>query len=156
MTESEISSLEEQAVAAEEQADEAAAEATSAPVAAPSVAAPETAAAPAAPAASGSQMTVVSTAYALTGTTATGIPVGPGIVAVDPSVIPLGTRMTIPGYGEGVAADTGGAIIGARIDVWVPTEAQAVDLGRAHRHDYPALAAKSSTLAPLFWGGAQR
>ena len=74
-------------------------------------------------------MTVVSTAYALTGTTATGIPVGPGIVAVDPSVIPLGTRMTIPGYGEGVAADTGGAIIGARIDVWVPTEAQAVTWG---------------------------
>ena len=130
LTESEISSLEDQAVAAEEQAEEAAAAAaTSAPPAAAPVAAPEEAAAPAAPAASGTQMTVVSTAYALTGTTATGIPVGPGIVAVDPSVIPLGTRMTIPGYGEGVAADTGGAIIGARIDVWVPTEAQAVQWG---------------------------
>ena len=33
--------------------------------------------------------------------------------------------MTIPGYGEGVAADTGGAIVGLRIDVWVPTEEQA-------------------------------
>ena len=54
-------------------------------------------------------MTVLATAYCLTGTTATGLPVGPGIVAVDPTVIPLGTRMTIPGYGEGVAADTGGA-----------------------------------------------
>ncbi len=75
-------------------------------------------------------MTVVSTAYALTGTTATGIPVGPGIVAVDPTVIPLGTRMTIPGYGEGVAADTGSAIQGAMIDVWVPTEAQAIIWGR--------------------------
>ncbi len=51
-------------------------------------------------------------------------PAGPGqsltVVAVDPNVIPLGTRMTIPGYGEGVAADTGGAIVGNRIDVWVP------------------------------------
>ncbi len=42
------------------------------------------------------------------GTTATGLPVGWGVVAVDPSVIPLGTHMTIPGYGEAVAADTGG------------------------------------------------
>ena len=52
-------------------------------------------------------MTVSATGYCLRGTTATGIPVGWGVVAVDPSVIPLGTRMTIPGYGEGVAADTG-------------------------------------------------
>lgn len=64
-------------------------------------------------------MTVLATAYCLTGTTATGLPVGPGIVAVDPTVIPLGTRMTIPGYGEGVAADTGNSIRGARIDVWM-------------------------------------
>ena len=70
-------------------------------------------------------MTVNATAYSGGGTTATGIPVGWGVVAVDPSVIPLGTRMTIPGYGEGVAADTGSAVIGAMIDVWVPTEAQA-------------------------------
>ena len=68
-------------------------------------------------------------AYALPGTTATGLPVGPGIVAVDPTVIPFGTHMTIPGYGEGVAADTGSAIVGARIDVWVPTEAQANQWG---------------------------
>ena len=64
-------------------------------------------------------MTVYATGYCLRGTTATGLPVGPGIVATDPSVIPLGTRMTIPGYGEGVAADTGGAIVGKRIDVWI-------------------------------------
>ncbi len=38
--------------------------------------------------------------------------------------------MTIPGYGEGVAADTGSAIQGAMIDVWVPTEAQAIIWGR--------------------------
>jgi len=64
-------------------------------------------------------MTVYATGYCIRGTTATGLPVGPGIVATDPSVIPLGTRMTIPGYGEGVAADTGGAIAGKRIDVWI-------------------------------------
>jgi 3D (Asp-Asp-Asp) domain-containing protein len=73
----------------------------------------------------GKILTVVATAYTSRGTTATGIPTGPGIVAVDPSVIPLGTRMTIPGYGEGVAADTGGAIRGPRIDVWVATAAEA-------------------------------
>jgi 3D (Asp-Asp-Asp) domain-containing protein len=64
-------------------------------------------------------MTVTATGYCLEGTTATGLPVGPGIVAVDPSVIPLGTRMTIPGYGEGVATDTGSGVTGARIDVWM-------------------------------------
>ncbi|MCH8919332.1 MAG: G5 domain-containing protein [Chloroflexi bacterium] len=51
------------------------------------------------------------------GTTATGTTVQKGTVAVDPSVIPLGTRMYIPGYGDGVAEDTGGAIIGNIIDL---------------------------------------
>jgi 3D (Asp-Asp-Asp) domain-containing protein len=37
--------------------------------------------------------------------------------------------MTIPGYGEGIAADTGSAIVGARIDVWLPTEAEAQTWG---------------------------
>ena len=51
------------------------------------------------------------------GTTATGTTVQKGTVAVDPSVIPLGTRMYIPGYGDGVAEDTGGAIVGNIIDL---------------------------------------
>lgn len=51
------------------------------------------------------------------GITATGTAVYKGIIAVDPSVIPLGTRMYVPGYGYGVAADTGGAIIGNMIDL---------------------------------------
>jgi 3D (Asp-Asp-Asp) domain-containing protein/septal ring factor EnvC (AmiA/AmiB activator) len=80
---------------------------------------------PQAPVASGQTLTVVATAYTTRGTTATGIPAGPGVVAVDPSVIPLGSRLTIPGYGEGVAADTGGAIQGLRIDLWVSTAAEA-------------------------------
>jgi len=54
------------------------------------------------------------------GITATGVPVDRGIVAVDPSVIPLGTRMYVPGYGYAVAADTGGGIRGAMIDLGYP------------------------------------
>jgi len=45
-------------------------------------------------------------------------------------VIPLGTHMTVPGYGEAIAADTGTAIIGDRIDLWFPTLAQAQAWGR--------------------------
>jgi 3D (Asp-Asp-Asp) domain-containing protein/peptidoglycan hydrolase CwlO-like protein len=75
-------------------------------------------------------MTVSATGYSLRGRTATGAPVGWGVVAVDPSVIPLGTRMTIPGYGEGIAADTGSAVVGATIDLWFPTLAQARNWGR--------------------------
>jgi 3D (Asp-Asp-Asp) domain-containing protein len=75
-------------------------------------------------------LTVTSTGYSLPGRTSTGLPVGFGIVAVDPAVIPLGTRITIPGYGEGVAGDTGGAVQGMTIDLWFPTLAQALAWGR--------------------------
>jgi 3D (Asp-Asp-Asp) domain-containing protein len=78
----------------------------------------------------GGTLTVVATGYASGGTTATGLPVGWGIVAVDPSVIPLGTRMTIPGYGEAVAADTGSAVQGATVDLWFPTVREALAWGR--------------------------
>jgi 3D (Asp-Asp-Asp) domain-containing protein len=89
------------------------------------------AASPAAPATSGSRtLTVLATGYTIAGRTATGAPVGYGVVAVDPAVIPLGTAMMIPGYGEGVAADTGGAVRGAAIDLWFPTPAQAATWGR--------------------------
>lgn len=54
------------------------------------------------------------------GRTATGVLVTYGIVAVDPDVIPLGTRMFIPGYGYAVAADTGGAVKGYIIDLGFP------------------------------------
>ncbi|HYZ18656.1 MAG TPA: 3D domain-containing protein [Gaiellaceae bacterium] len=86
-------------------------------------------AARAAPVAGGKTFSVTATGYSLQGRTATGVSVAWGVVAVDPSVIPLGTRMSIPGYGEGIAADTGGAVVGARIDLWFPTEAEALAWG---------------------------
>jgi len=49
--------------------------------------------------------------------TSTGYPLGPGVVAVDPNVIPYGTILDIPGYGRGVAADCGGAIRHRRLDL---------------------------------------
>ena len=78
----------------------------------------------------GRTLTVSATAYSLPGHTASGLPVGWGVVAVDPTVIPLSTRMTIPGYGEGVAADVGSGIRGAMIDLWFPTLGQALAWGR--------------------------
>lgn len=72
------------------------------------------------------QLVVSATCYDLPGRTATGMPVGQGVVAVDPSVIPLGTRMYVPGYGNGVAADVGSGIKGATIDLWMtPTQCAA-------------------------------
>lgn len=68
------------------------------------------------------------TGYSLLGTTSTGAASGPGICAVDPSYIPLGTQIRIDGLGACVAADTGPDVIGAHIDVWVPTADQAYGL----------------------------
>ncbi len=85
----------------------------------------------AAPQASGSRtITVTATGYALSGRTATGIAVGWGVVAVDPSVIPLGSKLSIPGYGEAVAADVGGGVRGTAIDLWFPSTAEAHGWGR--------------------------
>jgi 3D (Asp-Asp-Asp) domain-containing protein len=127
LNQAQIGSLDAQAQAIEAQARRVAVErvaSTQTAVVAPSPA-------PTAPSSTGSStLTVTATAYTLQGHTATGAPVGYGVVAVDPSVIPLGTRMTIPGYGEGVAADTGGAIQGAVIDLWFPTAAEAAIWGR--------------------------
>lgn len=53
-----------------------------------------------------------------------------GTVAADLSVIPMGTRLEIPGYGIGVVQDTGRAIKGARIDLWFPTHKEALRWGR--------------------------
>jgi len=47
-----------------------------------------------------------------------------------PGLIPLGTRLTIPGYGLAVAADVGSGVHGPMIDLWFPTLAQARAWGR--------------------------
>lgn len=62
------------------------------------------------------------------GLTATGLPVTPGVVAVDPEVIPLGSTVIIDGQ-EYLAADTGGAIKGNHVDIAVATHQEADALG---------------------------
>jgi len=64
------------------------------------------------------------------GYTATGLKAGRGVIAVDPKVIPLGTRVYVEGYGYAVAADTGGAIKGNKIDVCMDTVAECRSWGR--------------------------
>jgi 3D (Asp-Asp-Asp) domain-containing protein len=58
-----------------------------------------------------------------------GLPLGRGIVAVDPNVIPMGTKLYIEGYGEAIAADQGNAIKGNRIDLYFDTHQQALNWG---------------------------
>jgi 3D (Asp-Asp-Asp) domain-containing protein len=52
-----------------------------------------------------------------------------GTIAVDPKVIPLGTKIYVPGYGWGVAEDTGGLIKGNRLDVFFDTKKEALTWG---------------------------
>lgn len=83
-------------------------------------------------------LTMTATAYTAecegcTGITATGINLNEDrtkkVVAVDPSVIPLGTRVYVEGYGEAIAGDVGGAIKGNKIDIHVPTKEEAFQWG---------------------------
>ncbi len=70
-------------------------------------------------------------AYTYTGhNTSCGMKPAVGLVAVDPNVIPLGTRLYIEGYGYATAADTGGAIKGNRIDVFMEEKGQCLSWGR--------------------------
>ena len=62
--------------------------------------------------------------------TATGLPAAHGVVAVDPDVIPLGTRLYIPGYGVAIAADTGGMIEGDMIDLCMEDYDDCMAFGR--------------------------
>jgi 3D (Asp-Asp-Asp) domain-containing protein len=77
--------------------------------------------------------TYTATAYSLRGRTASGKPVSRGLIAADPQVLPLGTRVRVEAgslSGEYLVADTGGAIKGRRIDIWTPTTRQALQFGR--------------------------
>lgn len=64
------------------------------------------------------------------GITSIGLRAGHGIIAVDPRVIPYGTRLYVEGYGYGLAADCGGAIKGNRIDLCFNTHEEAIRFGR--------------------------
>jgi len=80
-------------------------------------------------------MRMTATAYLPTdgdgrGITKSGLMARYGIVAVDPHVIPLGTRVFIPGYGTALAADTGGDINGARIDLCMEDYNSCMNFGR--------------------------
>ena len=78
-----------------------------------------------------STMSVVSTAYSINGTTATGTQTRWGVIAVDPSVIPYGTKVYIPEFGMTfIAEDCGGAIKGNKIDIYMPSIADAKQWGR--------------------------
>ena len=71
------------------------------------------------------------TAYTWTGNqTATGTWPSRGTIAVDPAIIPLGTRLYVEGYGEGIAEDTGGAIQGEIIDLYMESEDECWAWGR--------------------------
>ena len=75
----------------------------------------------------------VATAYSLRGRTASGRMVSRGLIAADPRVLPLGSRvrLEVPGYhGEYLVADTGGMIKGKRIDIWTPSSREAMQFGR--------------------------
>lgn len=138
----EQAAAEQAAVAEAERAAAAQASAeTPAPAAQPAVqtaqvAAPAQTAAPAKPA-SGRTVTVSATAYSrnqagLSNTTATGIDLrqNPMVIAVDPSVIPLGSLVEVPGYGIAIAGDTGSAIKGNRIDLHMEDLSAAIAFGR--------------------------
>jgi 3D (Asp-Asp-Asp) domain-containing protein/LysM repeat protein len=83
-------------------------------------------------------ITVKATAYTAnckgcTGITKTGVNLKANpskkIIAVDPSIIPLGSKVYVEGYGKAIAADIGGAIKGKRIDVFIPSQKAAIQYG---------------------------
>ena len=80
-------------------------------------------------------MSMEATAYLPTdgsgaGVTATGVRATYGVVAVDPRIIPLGSKVYIPGYGVALAADTGGAIKGYKIDLCMESYSECMRFGR--------------------------
>ncbi|WP_375200504.1 LysM peptidoglycan-binding domain-containing protein [Lysinibacillus sp. RS11] len=84
------------------------------------------------------EITVEASAYTAScegcsGITATGINLKTNpnakVISVDPTVIPLGSKVYVEGYGEAIAGDTGGAIKGNRIDVFFPSQQDAINFG---------------------------
>ena len=90
----------------------------------------------------------VATAYSLRGRTASGLNVSKGLIAADPRVLPLGSRVRIDAgtySGEYLVADTGTMVKGRRIDIWTPTGREAMKFGR-----------RTVKLTILSYGGKRR
>lgn len=79
-------------------------------------------------------MTFVATAYSLKGKMANGQTVHSGAIAADPKVLPIGSVVMIENMGIFTVKDTGGAIKGNRIDIWMPSRKQALKFGRRKVH----------------------
>ena len=78
-------------------------------------------------------LSYVATAYSLRGKTASGKYVTKGLIAADPRLLPLGSRVRLEAgaySGEYLVADTGGRIRGRKIDIWTPTSREAMRFGR--------------------------
>ncbi|WP_444685040.1 peptidoglycan-binding protein [Alkalicoccus luteus] len=131
----------EEAAAEEAAAEEAAAEEAAAEEAAAEEAAAEEAATTSSSSgeAEGETLTVEATAYTAnctgcTGVTATGIDLNANpdqkVIAVDPNVIPLGSTVEVEGYGTAIAGDTGGAITGNKVDLYMQSHQEAINFGR--------------------------
>jgi 3D (Asp-Asp-Asp) domain-containing protein len=103
-----------------------------APAANPTVPAPNAVVANA-PAVSSAATTYTATAYSLGGRTASGLRVTRGLIAADPRVLPLGTRVRLEAgsySGEYLVADTGGSVRGKKIDIWTSNPREANRFGR--------------------------
>ena len=90
----------------------------------------------------------LATAYSLRGKTASGRMVSKGLIAADPRVLPLGSRVKLEAgnySGEYLVADTGGMVRGRRIDIWTPTSREAMRFGR-----------RTVKLTVLSWGGKRK
>jgi len=90
----------------------------------------------------------VATAYSLRGRTASGRPVSKGLIAADPRILPLGSRVKLEAgnySGEYLVADTGGAVRGRHIDIWTPSSREAMRFGR-----------RVIKLTVLSWGGKRK
>jgi len=80
----------------------------------------------------------LATAYAIHGVTASGEHTRPGTVAADPAVLPIGTKIQVtnagPHSGVYTVTDTGGAVKGRHIDIFLPSWARAKEFGRKIVH----------------------
>jgi 3D (Asp-Asp-Asp) domain-containing protein len=83
--------------------------------------------------ASSPTLAFTATAYSLRGRTASGRTVARGLIAADRRLLPIGTRVRLEAgsySGEYTVADTGGAVRGRKIDIWVPSTGEAMRFGR--------------------------